>query len=734
MSEARPRKQQRTNSGSSSKSLGPLPRSSGARGSTRPAPHRSSPQPRQRSSRSTQPSRDVEPFAGTDVDDGSEPLVHKTTPTINIRRLTEDPIASAGGQDITSNAGEQFSKPGATPQSNQGLEADLAVMPGGNTSPSIRSYNNRQKSPNRHLGIPGLDDHKGYTNDYGLGDQLRLASEFSIRSDRGPDLESQHIARVAHTIQPTSYDTISNADLIEKVQDNLEPKLSSFFYKAEQYFLPWMVLHQVLSTQTVLRLLRHLNPQDDTRLTEDGLAALANKIAPPLHTLNGFVGVNGQFRRTFATLILIGREHMIFAFVNAELNDGALLGIEFEELKPTSRHFAVLFNGWRSRDIKDFKSKRWQLWPTFVAAQRQPEPSEEARTIPVDGVSRVTYFKRIRYKLRSTEEVLPFKRVDRPDIAGGFADVRFFGLHEDQQDLPRFTRALNKNPIAVKTLKNDNKGTAEQCEAYLNEVYVMGRLASAIASPHIAKLLATIEVSSSISVQERSDYHLVMEAADRNVENLWTSREWWSNYPTRGVSYLDLARWVSRQCYGLTDALWKLHEFPRSDKDTNDKTHGLHRDIKPDNLLHYENWNPETDNSPKGTVDERLGVIQLSDFGLSSFHSTLSVGNQHVPGAFLDYAAPETDFLLTHSPATDVWHFGCLFIDFATWLLDGPEGYEKFADERLTTVLRGNMCRFATFTTGGSSQGRSPHTTVEVNQRVLKVGTLTHDATEDTAR
>lgn len=592
-------------------------------------------------------------------------------------------------------------------------------MPGGDISPNARSFNNRQKSPNPHLGIPGPDDHEGYTNNYKIGHRLRLASEFSICSDRGPDLESQHIARVAQTIQPIDYDACPDADLVSTVQEDLEPKISSFFYKAEHYFLPWTVLHQVLTTHTVLRLLRHLDREGGTRQRE----ALANRIAPPLHSLGGFVGVNGQFRRTFATLLLTGREHMIFAFVDAGLNDGALLEVEFKKLKPTSREFGPLFKGWRSREVKLFKSLRWQLWPTFVAAQRQPEPDEGARTDPVHGANRVTYFKRIRYKLRSTEEILPVERVDRPDISGGFADVRFFMLHEHQQDLPRFTRDGNKNPVAVKTLKNDTKGTAEQCEAYLNEVYVMGRLESAIASPHIAKLLATIEVSSSISAQERSDYHLVLEAADRNVENLWTSEEWWANYPARGVTDTDLAKWVSRQCYGLTDALWKLHDFPRGDQDTNDKTHGLHRDIKPDNLLHYENWNPETGYDPEGTVDKKLGVIQLSDFGLSSFHSTRSVGNHHVPGAFLDYAAPETDILLTHSPATDVWHFGCLFMDFATWLLDGPAGYGKFAEERLTTVLRGNMCRFATFTAGGNGGRSRGVTTVEVNQTVLKQAT-----------
>ncbi|KAK0649012.1 kinase-like domain-containing protein [Cercophora newfieldiana] len=602
-------------------------------------------------------------------------------------------------------------------------------MPGGSVSPTIRSFDNREKSPNRYLGIQGNKDHITYTDNYATP-QARLLSQFSVRVDGGLDLEGQHIARVALDIEPIDYSACSDEDLVDKIQEDLEPVLSSYFHKSKQYFLPWTVLHKVLSTPTVLRLLRNLN--DKAKLTEAELDALAKRIAPPLHTLGG---MSGQFRRTFAALILVERESMIFAFVHAELNDVSLLGVEFEGLKPKSKNFGSLFNGWRSKDIKRFESVRWELSPTFLAAKREIDPSQEAEAGSREGNNQPVYFKRILYELRSTEEVLPFQQVDRKDISGGFADVRFFKLHEDQQDLPRFTRDGSHNPIAVKTLKNESKGTADQCMAYVNEVYVMERLASTIPSPHIAKLLATIEVPKSVSGRERSDYHLVLEAADRNVESLWTSRGWWAQ---RGVSDLHLAKWVSRQCYGLTHALWQFHEFPKKDKDMNEKTRGLHCDIKPDNLLHYQNWDPSAGPDPKGTVDEKLGVIQLSDFGLSSFHSTRSVDNHLVAGDFLNYAAPETDFLLTHSPAAEVWHLGCLFMDFATWLLEGPDGYEKFVDERLTTGLRGERCRFATFTTGGSDgrKGNSPRTIVEVNQAVLRQATYLseHEKSSDFVR
>jgi serine/threonine protein kinase len=249
----------------------------------------------------------------------------------------------------------------------------------------------------------------------------------------------------------------------------------------------------------------------------------------------------------------------------------------------------------------------------------------------------------------------------------------------------------------------------------------------------MAKLLATIEVPRAAPDRERSDYHIVLEAADRTVEKLWCSHEWWNQYPARGITDLDLTKWVASQCYGLADALWKFHVLPKKDGDLNEKRRGLHCDIKPDNILHYEEWAIQPNANPKATVHERLGVLQLSDFGLSSFHSTRSVENHRIAGDFLDYAAPETDFLLTHSPAADIWHLGCLFMDFATWLLDGPEGYKRFCDGRLTTVLRGRRCRFATFTqdvvsesnestaANALSPSRTPKTYVDVNRAVLEV-------------
>ncbi|KAK1830135.1 calcium and calcium/calmodulin-dependent serine/threonine-protein kinase [Podospora conica] len=576
-----------------------------------------------------------------------------------------------------------------------------------------------------------------------------LLSQWSSSSELGDDSEGQHISSVAESITPNDYGGVPDDDLVETVRADLEPLVVSNFNNVETRFLPWTVLHKVLSTDTALRILRHLNKTaNDGKRHDHDLREMAGRVAPPLASLKTGYDMGEQFRRVFGTLILVGHEKLvgyskmlkheedIFAFYDNGVNDKRLLtDVRFNGHEPaSSRRTNDLFFNWSARKIIQFKEYRWKLSPKLIAVKDVKVSGSSTG----EGRDGVIFAKRMQYKLLSTEEILPFTATGRPRDAGGFGGVRFFILHEDQQAIPRYTWHGRKNPIAVKTLKNDVKGTNQQKMAYVDEVYMMDRLRSSTNTPHITKLLATIEVPGEHSGSGRTDYHLILEAADRNLEQLWRDYKWWDEFPGRGMPDLDLHRWVASQCYGLTDALWRLHDFRPREGDMNQKNHGLHCDIKPDNILHYERWKEDETAEPRGTVHAELGVLQLGDFGLSSFHSTRSVDNHHIAGAFLDYAAPETDIVLTHSPAADVWHLGCLFIDFATWLLDGPRGYERFLARRVTSVLRGKRGRFATFTpttrdgrrpsSDPSSQEGSPAnqedcTRVDVNPKVLQHAT-----------
>lgn len=115
-------------------------------------------------------------------------------------------------------------------------------------------------------------------------------------------------------------------------------------------------------------------------------------------------------------------------------------------------------------------------------------------------------------------------------------------------------------------------------------------LANTLDSPHIAKLLTTIEVSQKVSCNERSDYHLVLEAADRSVDGLLKDQRWRDRVKSEGITSLDLAKWLLDQIFGLCDALREFHEgveigqFDNAEHanrcDEKHKKHLLHCDIK----------------------------------------------------------------------------------------------------------------------------------------------------------
>jgi serine/threonine protein kinase len=130
-------------------------------------------------------------------------------------------------------------------------------------------------------------------------------------------------------------------------------------------------------------------------------------------------------------------------------------------------------------------------------------------------------------------------------------------------------------------------------------------------------------------------YHIVMEYMSyNNVENYFSKQH---NIP---VTRADQAAAILQ----MIDCMAALH-----------KSHVVHRDIKPDNFL-------------LNKTEQNGLIVKLSDFGLSTYHSTRSddvakancerqkMLSQNV-GAHL-YWAPEVLNHLAYSPASDMFAFG----------------------------------------------------------------------------
>lgn len=187
-------------------------------------------------------------------------------------------------------------------------------------------------------------------------------------------------------------------------------------------------------------------------------------------------------------------------------------------------------------------------------------------------------------------------------------------------------------------------------------------------------------------------YHLIFRwATGGNLSDLWSA-------PDAPLSHKSVC-WLAQQCWGLADGLDGIHNAKMSSRDVEEvqqppsppspqqpslwlstlvpdqKDYGRHGDIKPPNILWFQQ-----DQNKYGP-----GVLKISDFGLTTFHSALttkiSPREQEIE-LTLTYAPPEWDLKEDISRPFDIWSLGCVYLEFLTWALLGSRGIMNFRTNR----------------------------------------------------
>ena len=118
--------------------------------------------------------------------------------------------------------------------------------------------------------------------------------------------------------------------------------------------------------------------------------------------------------------------------------------------------------------------------------------------------------------------------------------------------------------------------------------------------------------------------------------------------------------------YNLSSAIEKVHNYESTEHDV--RRIGCHHDLKPKNILVSGN------------------TFLLSDFGLSRLDDRPK-SKRRLEG---DYVAPECEYLDTNGRwvtksvgrASDIWSFGCILADMATYIQRNSEGVTKFREKR----------------------------------------------------
>ncbi|KAL6412176.1 serine/threonine protein kinase [Ilyonectria robusta] len=294
------------------------------------------------------------------------------------------------------------------------------------------------------------------------------------------------------------------------------------------------------------------------------------------------------------------------------------------------------------------------------------------------------------------------------EFHGGFSIVRKVGIHSAHRrcghgKVSSPQGGCEKAFYAVKVIQKKYDSTSEA--AVNNEVNNLKRFFDTDHGERLIRLLFTFEFG--------NQFHMIFPWADANLGQFWKHKFPDADIPKRGR---ELAGWVSREMLGIAEGLHMIHET--SDKSPSDKDFGRHGDIKPENILWF------FDGTHHGNPDHPTGVLKISDFGLTDFHSNLSKSlvRASKTGRSDTYRAPECEFGKFISPSYDLWSLGCVLLQFITWYVEGWHGVDKFSERRRMEdspkhLLGGNFLSEDTFFNFRGAVSENP---VVVNKAVTE--------------
>lgn len=444
-------------------------------------------------------------------------------------------------------------------------------------------------------------------------------------------------------------------------------------------FWPYAKLRRAMTRERVLHALR-----EECRFSEADAQKYCSEIMPADSGVNvtnpaadsvrwSKTGVThtvqrAGYLRIFATLSLRGKGDLVQYFIEQGVSDRELP----LKLAPTRtvgsarRNLANLRlerpvepsprpRGWfQWHEIEPLLSTQWRFLPPYFAPSANGDVAHYE--IPRDAI-------------------LPWVKVDNPsasrstwtegDSSGGYGVVKKVRIDPDCHSLGALlsSTSLPDRFFAIKSLRKSDIGEFEK------EVEMLKRFGGT-AHPHLVTLLATFT--------HDGRYHFIFPWAECDLE------QWWSRSIEMPPNSLEFKWWIARQLSGLADAMYTIHEpkqgngFLSVETDARVKKFGRHGDLKPENVLWFR------------SSKDALGVLVISDFGISAVHRDVSksnVPNENLPRT-PKYRPPECDMGGGKiSRAFDIWTMGCIFLEMTAWLLDGKAGLEAFKRERLAPYL-----------------------------------------------
>lgn len=417
-------------------------------------------------------------------------------------------------------------------------------------------------------------------------------------------------------------------------------------------------------------------------------------------------------RKLLAILSMMGKCHAIFKLINECITDEHLpfqqertpeRSLSYHPLDqnrcPVAETRAVeSFEDWENWNMDSFFQYQWQfVVPHFVLGC---DISPEFEHLRLQHTSTILPFvggpgKKDDEYVDDANSIRQASDCDDSDAKlqsdieyhGGFSIVRKVGIHSAHR---RCGHGKDSSPqggcekafYAVKVIQKKYNSTSEA--AVNNEVNNLKRFFDPDHGERLIRLLFTFEFG--------NHFHMIFPWADANLGQFWKDKFPDADTPKRGH---ELAGWVSREMLGIAEGLHMIHKT--SHKSPSNKDFGRHGDIKPENILWF------FDGTRHGNPDHPTGVLKISDFGLTDFHSNLSKSlvRASKTGRTDTYRAPECEFGRFISPSYDLWSLGCVLLQFITWYVEGWHGVDKFSERRTEVfpklLIRGTILSEDTF-------------------------------------
>lgn len=537
----------------------------------------------------------------------------------------------------------------------------------------------------------------------------RLSREHSVISDGGDQEQLRQEQHSSAAAPPSIVHGLSSHKSRWKLQKMIFDQLKQSavaLNPSKPLFLPRDQLRRVINEDTVRDELR---TSFKTNYNDTKIYNQMKSVCFPEEVEIGQKLKFKSFRKIFAILVLLDMTSSIQHFIKENVSDldlplAAVLEPEKRTIVGFRRRDAsnsasdqlleCFGNNWSFTRLLDFEARQWIMLAPYFS---QGEKGE------------------IRHYILQDNHILPFTDCDeKSEYHGGFAKVMMVDIHPDHYNFKNMT--MYRRGFAIKQLYKDSR------EAFDKERSILKRFSGHRGHEHIVSLLATYE--------QHNKYHLIFHRAEGDLFKLWDT------IPNPACSFPNLL-WMARQCAGVADALMHLHKHltilsqedvkeaiqhatsddslsqdfsrkfsfvrtetmqssgarvppdsptwqPRpgdlqgmnyTDSEIIIEGYGRHGDIDPANILWYS-----------GTTQMKnslSGILKIADFGQATINSQHSKTTKSSIAIKETYHAPEYDIMPRYiRQSYDIWCLGCVFLEFATWMIGGTALLKEFAVKR----------------------------------------------------